>query len=68
MKAYNPCEGCVKPKRTATCHATCPDYAVKVAADKERRYQAYINKPPCSRGKDRAINKLHKNVLRGRAK
>ena len=30
------CFGCVAPKRTATCHATCPDYAAEEAANRER--------------------------------
>ena len=36
------CNGCVPPKRTATCHATCPEYAKQKAkheAEREARFQ-----------------------------
>lgn len=31
------CYGCVPPKRTPTCHATCPEYAEQQAANAEKR-------------------------------
>lgn len=34
------CNGCVPPKRTPTCHATCPEYAKQKAKHDADREQA----------------------------
>lgn len=42
MKLECPCDGCVPPKRTATCHSTCNEYK-KYVLKNEKRKQAIFN-------------------------
>jgi len=62
----NLCIGCVPPRRTATGRGTCPAYAAFYAENRERNRQWYLNKPPCSRTKEKALAMLDKKTLRGR--
>lgn len=59
----NPCAGCVPPKRTATCHATCPSYAAFDAANRERRKALYCSRE-YSDEKERSVRRYLKHKLR----
>lgn len=64
----NCCNGCVPPKRSATCHASCPDYAearTKHEAERKLRRQSSLVQIGLDKHEVRLTLKLNKKK-RGR--
>lgn len=56
------CNGCVPPKRTPTCHSTCPDYIIEKAFDEAERQEKLMLYREKRRISDQKADNIRKSV------
>jgi len=56
------CNGCVPPRRTPTCHSTCPDYIIEKAFSEAERQEEFEKRQAKFRMADQRVDIMSKRV------